>query len=224
LVFLLNKLDSFNKLQGFGTIRVFTHQSPFLKTITNTQEIQIQVSGGEQGIFNTSISQHLNIFHLSSQLLRKECPALHHQHSRHLPQQSQKHSKQITALKRESSPPLFLLGTTPAKFSTTSLHQLFSSSLHKTTHHSFSALLSPPFFRFARGTFSREGKLFDLLAFRLEGHCTRSLFSVFFSGFGFGISQRLSSQCNFFGKLGKSSRHRTLRWKTAHETFCFTHP
>jgi hypothetical protein len=27
-----------------------------------------------------------------------------------------------------------------------------------------------------------------------------------------------------FGKLGKSSRHRILRWKTAHETFCFTHP
>jgi hypothetical protein len=56
----------------------------------------------------------------------------------------QKHQQQITALKRESSPPLFLLSTTPAK----SFHHFSSPTLRiliATKNHSpfFSGLLSP---------------------------------------------------------------------------------
>jgi hypothetical protein len=91
--FSFQQVHFFDKTRGFGTIRVCTQHPSFLKTITNTQEVQIQVFRGEQGICSTHKHHHVNIFnifHLSTQLLRKKCPALHHQHLRHLSQQSTK--------------------------------------------------------------------------------------------------------------------------------------
>jgi hypothetical protein len=140
LVFLLNKLDSFNKLQGFGTIRVCTHQSPFLKTITNTQEVQIQVPGGEQGIINISTSQHFSS--QNTQLLRKECPALHHQHLAICLNSRKNTPTQITAIKRENSPPLLSSAPHQRNFSPLPLPTLLIL-LQQTHSPFFSALLSP---------------------------------------------------------------------------------
>jgi hypothetical protein len=193
LVFLLNKLDSFNKLQGFGTIRVCTHQSPFLKTITNTQEVQIQVPGGEQGIINISTSQHFSS--QNTQLLRKECPALHHQHLAICLNSRKNTPTQITAIKRENSPPLLSSAPHQRNFSPLPLPTLLI--LLQQTHSPFFSALLSPLSIFLRAELLHERKVVWLAGFSTR-RTLRTITVFCFLLVGFGISQRLSSQCNFF--------------------------